>query len=128
MQPSQLRMFTNTSYALYLIIIIVIIILLAQHPSTVAYNIMGSPSLMILMLIIAGLGVAVLFGSTMLKGTFMSSNYTNIIPFVMMIIMVVLIIYASVSFGKYGKNITIMAIIISLISFVLFYFQKNSMF
>ena len=128
MYPSQLRLIANTSYALYGVIVLVVIILVAQHPSTVSYDIMGSPAIMILMLFVAGIGVSALVGSTMITGTFMSSNYGKYSTGVLVFIMVLLFTYGAISFTHHGKGVTIMAIIISVISFMLFYFQKESMF
>jgi exosortase/archaeosortase len=80
------------------------------------------------MLFVAGIGVASLVGSTMITGTFMSSIYAKYYTGVLVFIMVVLFTYGGISFTQHGKGVTITAIIISAISFVLFYFQKKSMF
>jgi hypothetical protein len=126
--PSRVKALLGGSYALYGAIILVVIILVMQPASEVAYNIMGYPSTMILMLFVAGIGIAALGGATMIKGTFMSSSYAKYFTSAMGVIFLIAVTMAFISFGKYGGSVMTMAIIISVFSFVALGFQNKSMF
>ena len=126
--PSKAKALFGGSYLLYGAIILVVIILVMQPVNEVAYNIMGYPGTMILMLFMAGIGLAALGGATMLKGTFMSSAYAKYFTGAMVFVLFILVILAFISFSKYGNTVMTMAIIISVFSFVALGFQKNSMF
>ena len=126
--PSKVKVLLSGSFGLYGAIILVVIILIMQPVNEVAYNIMGYPNVMILMLFVAGVGIAALGGATMIKGTFMSSSYAKYFTSAMGVIFIIAVTMAFISFGKYGNIVMTMAIVMSVFTFVALGFQKNSMF
>ena len=126
--PSQVRTLINSSYAIYGIAIVIFLVVFLQPVSGVAYNLMGGPEAMIGVLFVAGLGIASLYGTSMMKGTMLNSSGGKYFIYAMALLFFITVVLAAVSFSMYGYLAIIIGIIISGISFIAFFFQKKSMF
>ena len=112
------RKANNVSYIGYGLVILVMMTLCgARGGNSIA--LIGDPTIKIAiwitMLVIAGVGVAILLGTSRIKGTFMHSKAGSYFKYALLLVMVVIITLVGISLSKYE-------IIIAL------FFQEKNMF
>jgi len=120
-----LKPLMKSGFVLSGVFILVMVILFVQPVNAVAFNLMADPTVMIIMLVAAGVGVAVLFGSSALKGSFMHSDGGTYLKYAMMLVMVVSIALAYISFTTYGSIVMIISFVVAAISLIAVYFQNK---
>ena len=116
---------TKSVFVLSGVFILVMVILFVQPINAVAFNLMGNPTVMIIMLIAAGVGVAVLFAKSNYKGTLLHSDGGTYLKYAMMLVMAVAIVLAYISFTTYGTIVMIISFVVAAISLMAIYFQSK---
>lgn len=116
---------TKSVFVLSGVFILVMVILFVQPINAVAFNLMGDPTVMIIMLVAAGVGVAVLFAKSSYKGTLLHSDGGTYLKYAMMLVMVVAIALAYISFTTYGTIVMIISFVVAAISLIAVFFQRK---
>ena len=116
---------TKSVFVLSGVFILVMVILFVQPINAVAFNLMGDPTVMIIMLVAAGVGVAVLFAKSSYKGTLLHSDGGSYLKYAMMLVMVVAIALAYISFTTYGTIVMIISFVVAAISLIAVFFQRK---
>jgi hypothetical protein len=116
---------TKSVFVLSGVFILVMVILFVQPINAVAFNLMGNPTVMIIMLVAAGVGVAVLFAKSSYKGTLLHSDGGTYLKYAMMLVMAVAIVLAYISFTTYGSIVMIISFVVAAISLMAIYFQSK---
>ena len=116
---------TKSVFVLSCVFIFVMVILFVQPVNAVAFNLMADPTIMIIMLFAAGVGVAVLFAKSNYKGTFLHSDGGTYLKYAMMLVMVVAIVLGSISFTTYGSIVMIISFVVAAISLMAVFFQRK---
>jgi hypothetical protein len=128
MGSSILKNVTKSGYILFGVFLLVMVILFVQPVNAVAFNLMADPTVMIIMLVAAGIAVITLFGSSFIKGTFMNSEGGKYFKYIMMLVMVVVSVLAFISFTTYGSIVIIISFVVAGASLIALFFQHKSMF
>ena len=116
---------TKSVFVLSGVFILVMVILFVQPINAVAFNLMGNPTVMIIMLVAAGVGVALLFAKSSYKGTLLHSDGGTYLKYAMMLVMAVAIVLAYISFTTYGSIVMIISFVVAAISLMAIYFQSK---